>query len=106
MILSNKRTTKALIRLRRCAGWSVPLLFANHGRQVFSNRGPYGIEFYRAREGTNYPPDATISAREFVIRDFVVSSNIAVFGNVTADGTKVEVSGAWLLEQTLILFLN
>lgn len=44
-----------------------------------------------AREGTNYPPDATIDARQFVIRDFVVSSTIAVFGNVTADGTKVEV---------------
>ena len=67
-------------------------------------RVKYGncIECYRAREGTNYPPDATISAREFVIRDFVVSSNIAVFGNVTADGTKVEVGGAWLLEETLI----
>ena len=26
---SNKRITKALIRLRGCAGWSVPLLFAN-----------------------------------------------------------------------------
>ena len=29
MILSNKRITKALIRLRRCAGWSAPLLLAN-----------------------------------------------------------------------------
>ena len=29
MILSNKRITKALIRLRGCAGWSVPLFFAN-----------------------------------------------------------------------------
>ena len=28
MIFSNKRITKALIRLRRCVGWSVPLLFA------------------------------------------------------------------------------
>ncbi|WAR02599.1 CF251-like protein [Mya arenaria] len=31
-----------------------------------------------AREGTNYPPDATIQARQFVIRDFVVGSSIAV----------------------------
>ena len=30
MILSNKRITKALIRLRLCAGWAVPLLFATH----------------------------------------------------------------------------
>ena len=29
MILSKKRITKALIRLRECAGWSAPLLFAN-----------------------------------------------------------------------------
>ena len=29
MVLSNKRITKVLIRLRRCAGWSAPLLFAN-----------------------------------------------------------------------------
>ena len=36
MILSSKRITKALIRLRACAGWSVPVLFANLRRQVFS----------------------------------------------------------------------
>ena len=35
MILSNKWTTKALIRLRECAGWSAPL-FASHWRQIFS----------------------------------------------------------------------
>ena len=29
-----------LIRLRRCAGWSAPLLFANPRRQVFSRQGP------------------------------------------------------------------
>ena len=29
MMLSNKRITKALIRLSECAGWSAPLLFAN-----------------------------------------------------------------------------
>ena len=27
MVLSKKRTAKVLIRLRRCAGWSAPLLF-------------------------------------------------------------------------------
>ena len=41
MILSKKRITKALIRLRGCTGWSVPVFFANPGRQVFSRRGPY-----------------------------------------------------------------
>ena len=39
MILSNKRITKALIRLRGCAGWSAPVLFAHLRRQVFSRRG-------------------------------------------------------------------
>ena len=29
IILSNKRIRKTLIRLHGCAGWSVPLLFAN-----------------------------------------------------------------------------
>ena len=41
--LYNKRITNALIRLRGGAGWSAPLLFANHRRQVFSRRGPYGL---------------------------------------------------------------
>ena len=41
MILSNKHITKALIRLRGCAGWSAPLLFTNHQRPVFLRRGPF-----------------------------------------------------------------
>ena len=40
MELSKKRMTKALIRLRGCAGWSAPVLFENPQRQVFSRRGP------------------------------------------------------------------
>ena len=36
IILSKQRTTKALIRLRGCASWSVPLLFAYDIRHVFS----------------------------------------------------------------------
>ena len=34
MVLSKKRITKALIRLRGCAGWSAPVLFAKPRRQV------------------------------------------------------------------------
>ena len=41
MFLSKKRMTKALIRLRGCAGWSAPVLFANPRRQIFSRRGLY-----------------------------------------------------------------
>ena len=40
IILSNMRITKALIRLRGCAGWSAPVLFAKPRRQVLSRRGP------------------------------------------------------------------
>ena len=43
MVLSKRRITKALIRLRGCAGWSAPLLFAILWRQVFSRGGNYGI---------------------------------------------------------------
>ena len=52
MILSNKQITKALIRLRKCAGWSAPLLFANLRRQVFSRPGPsiYSRYFNRSWE--------------------------------------------------------
>ena len=42
IILSKQRTTKALIRLRECADWSAPLLFAYDRRHVFSCPGSYG----------------------------------------------------------------
>ena len=51
MILSKKRITKALIRLRGCAGWSAPVLFANPLRQVFSRRGPFNRLQDLAMEG-------------------------------------------------------
>ena len=41
MILSNKRTIQALIRLCRCTDWSAALLIANPRRQVFLRRDPY-----------------------------------------------------------------
>ena len=40
VILLKKRITKAVIRLRGCAGWSAPVLVVNPWRQVFSRRGP------------------------------------------------------------------
>ena len=40
IIPSRQRTTKALIRLRGCAGWSAPLLFAFNIRHVLSWPGP------------------------------------------------------------------
>ena len=43
IILSTQRTTKALIRLRGCAGWSAPLLFAYSIRHVFAWPGPNGV---------------------------------------------------------------
>ena len=41
IVLYKTRITKALIRLRGCAGWSAPVLFANPRRQVFSRQGPF-----------------------------------------------------------------
>ena len=47
MVLCEKRIIKVLISLRRCAGWSAPLSFANPLSQVFSRRGPYlnGLDY-------------------------------------------------------------
>ena len=47
MILSKKRITKVLVRLRECAGWSAPLLFENLQRLVFSCLGPFVKAIYR-----------------------------------------------------------
>ena len=41
IILPKQRTTKALTRLRGCAGWSVPLLFAYDIRHIFSWPGSH-----------------------------------------------------------------
>ena len=46
MILLDKRITKALINLRGCAGWSVPVLFANPRRQVFSREAHIYIDLF------------------------------------------------------------
>ena len=43
MILSNKQITKALIRMCGCAGWSAPLLFTNHRRQVSRIEAHIGV---------------------------------------------------------------
>ena len=40
ILLSEQRTTKVLISLRGCAGWSAPLLFAYGIRHVFAWPGP------------------------------------------------------------------
>ncbi|XP_064647461.1 cilia- and flagella-associated protein 251-like [Lineus longissimus] len=42
-------------------------------------------------ENGEYPPDATISARKFVIRDYAVGTMSAVYGYITSDGTKVDI---------------
>ena len=41
LVLSKRRITKTLIRLRRYAGWSAPELFAIPEGRVFLRRGPY-----------------------------------------------------------------
>ena len=41
IILSKQQTTKVLIRLRGCTGWSAPLLIAYGIRHIFAWPGPY-----------------------------------------------------------------
>ena len=43
ILLSNERITKALSRLRECAGWSAPLLFACNKIGVLLTRPNYAI---------------------------------------------------------------
>ena len=42
IILSKQWTTTVLVRLRGCAGWSAPLLFAYDIWHIFAWLGPYG----------------------------------------------------------------
>ena len=46
--LSRQRTTKALIRLRGCTGWSAPLLFACGIRHIFSWPDSYFLRNYES----------------------------------------------------------
>ena len=50
IILSKQRTTKALIRLRGCAGWSAPLLFAYDIRHIFSWPGSFIFSLATAKK--------------------------------------------------------
>ena len=47
---------------------------------------------FSPKEGTKFPSDATKQAKPFVVRDFVVGTSIAVYGNVYTDGSKFKVS--------------
>ena len=47
IILSKQRTTKVLIRLRGCTGWSAPLLFAYGIRHMFAWPGPNSVGPYQ-----------------------------------------------------------
>ena len=56
MKLSNKRVTKVLIRLHRCAGWSVPLLFTNPENR-FSHFKPH-IGFNKSHHNITHVPSS------------------------------------------------
>ena len=47
---SIKRKTKALIRLRGCAGWCAPLLFATPRRQIFSRMMDYSESKWQVKK--------------------------------------------------------
>ena len=46
----------------------------------------------RAGADSKYPPDATIAAKQFALRDFVIGTATAVYGRVNTDGTDVKVT--------------
>ena len=79
MILSKTRITKVLIRLRRCAGWSVPLLFANYRRQVFSRRGPYSHVILCRKYGFWFYWKA--QKKHFAVRSKVVALLLLIYCN-------------------------
>ena len=90
MVLFKKRIAEALIRLRGCAGWSAPLLFANSRRQVFSRRGPLGLH-YKKENGIVLPrhfrkayhSSVKMSTQLFVpINMFCIHSESVVQGTV------------------------
>ena len=54
MIRSNKRITKALIRLRGCAGWSAPVLFQNPEDRFFRNEAHIRISLNLAYDTLHY----------------------------------------------------
>ena len=49
------------------------------------------MHIFFCRANKDYPRDATINARKFAIRDFVVGTSNAVFAHVSTDGTDVTV---------------
>ena len=63
IMLSKQRTTKALIRLCGCAGWSASLLFAYDIRHIFPSPGsyPWNIELILytqlSAQGKRYGPE-------------------------------------------------
>ena len=51
LILSIKRITQALIRLRRCAGWSAPVLFENPEDRFSNDEAQISLAIYLPSDG-------------------------------------------------------
>ena len=51
---------------------------------------------FRAYADSDYPPDATIAARQFAVCDFVLGTTTAVYAYVTTDGTDAKVSHLYI----------
>ena len=98
MILSNKGITKVLNSLRACAGWSVPLMFANPGRLFFSHGGPYNNadHYFFTKEfmlgnHTNWCWEAIRHMKDTTIRNLVCV---------------LILSGSWLIDYKYNLLRN
>ena len=84
MILSNKGITKALIRLRRCVGWFVSVLFANPRRQ-FSR--------VEAQLGTYSPPLClkSIKFKQYLFRKYKAWFNkTIIYRQITGSENKLQ----------------
>ena len=67
MILYKTRITNVWIRLRGCAGWPAPVLFANPRRQVFSHRVPNDTLFINCTQFEQIHSSAKIQIRLWLL---------------------------------------
>ena len=72
MILSDKQITKALIRLRGCAGFSAPLLFANPRRQFSRAEAHISSDFSCISPSFNIPLNLNRNTLSVTINDSLV----------------------------------
>ena len=106
MILSKERITKALTRLRWCAGWSAPLLFANPPKTGFlASRPSYKVTMSLL---------ITLGFSEYHMNDIIfynmlgsnVLSKAAVICDLSPHAVRCRGDTAWLKRPVFILLFR